>query len=53
MADETKCLKCGAPLTADARDGVCPECWQEIAETVATPAQVEEEMRHLWAMLSS
>ena len=26
MANETNCLKCGAPLTHDARDGVCPSC---------------------------
>ena len=29
MADETKCLKCGAPLTRDARDGVCLKCFEE------------------------
>src|SRR2546422_10566098 len=26
MATETTCLKCGAPLTADARGGFCPKC---------------------------
>jgi eukaryotic-like serine/threonine-protein kinase len=26
MADESKCLKCGAPLDGDAWDGVCPRC---------------------------
>ena len=26
MANESKCLKCGAPLNRDARDGVCPKC---------------------------
>ena len=26
MADDSKCLKCGVPLTSDARDGVCPKC---------------------------
>jgi serine/threonine protein kinase/WD40 repeat protein len=26
MSNESKCLKCGAPLTPDARDGVCPKC---------------------------
>ena len=26
MADDSKCLKCGAPLNADARDGVCSKC---------------------------
>ena len=31
MADEAKCLKCGAPLTPDARDGVCPKCLLALA----------------------
>src|SRR6266571_808792 len=26
MANETTCLKCGAPLTDDARGGFCPKC---------------------------
>src|SRR6266581_2637384 len=26
MANETNCLKCGAPLAADARQGFCPKC---------------------------
>ncbi len=26
MAIETTCLKCGAPLTSDARGGFCPKC---------------------------
>ena len=26
MADQSKCPKCGTPLTRDARDGVCPKC---------------------------
>src|SRR5439155_20658212 len=26
MATETTCLKCGAPLTGDARGGFCPRC---------------------------
>src|SRR5436190_23473620 len=26
MANETTCLKCGAPLAADARQGFCPKC---------------------------
>src|SRR2546430_9755094 len=26
MACETNCLKCGAPLTGDARGGFCPKC---------------------------
>ena len=26
MANETTCLKCGAPLTGDARGGFCPKC---------------------------
>jgi len=26
MANETRCLKCGAPLTGDARGGFCPKC---------------------------
>ena len=26
MANETTCLKCGAPLGADARQGYCPKC---------------------------
>jgi serine/threonine-protein kinase len=26
MANESKCLKCGAPLTPDARDGFCHKC---------------------------
>src|SRR5437870_11551384 len=26
MANETTCLKCGAPLTGDARGGFCPRC---------------------------
>src|SRR3989454_3548835 len=26
MATETTCLKCGAPLTGDARGGFCPKC---------------------------
>src|SRR6266702_5158154 len=26
MANETTCLKCGAPLTGDARGGFCPQC---------------------------
>src|SRR3989442_8512951 len=26
MANETTCLKCGAPLTSDARRGFCPKC---------------------------
>src|SRR5690349_16369361 len=26
MATETTCLKCGAPLTGDARGGFCPQC---------------------------
>src|SRR6266566_818429 len=26
MANETTCLKCGAPLTVDARGGFCPPC---------------------------
>src|SRR5437870_3800988 len=26
MAIETACLKCGAPLTGDARGGFCPKC---------------------------
>jgi WD40 repeat protein len=26
MATETTCLKCGAPLTGDARSGFCPKC---------------------------
>jgi hypothetical protein len=31
MPDDAKCLKCGAPLTLDARDGVCPKCLLEQA----------------------
>ena len=31
MANESKCLKCGAPLTPDARDGVCPKCLLALA----------------------
>src|SRR5438552_12469751 len=26
MTNETTCLKCGAPLTGDARQGFCPKC---------------------------
>src|SRR6266498_730225 len=26
MANDTTCLKCGAPLTGDARGGFCPKC---------------------------
>jgi WD40 repeat protein/predicted Ser/Thr protein kinase len=26
MANETTCLKCGAPLTGDSRGGFCPKC---------------------------
>src|SRR5439155_27033499 len=26
MANKTTCLKCGAPLTGDARGGFCPQC---------------------------
>src|SRR4029453_4667595 len=26
MTNETTCLKCGAPLAGDARQGVCPKC---------------------------
>jgi WD40 repeat protein/predicted Ser/Thr protein kinase len=26
MASETTCLKCGSPLTGDARQGFCPKC---------------------------
>jgi serine/threonine protein kinase len=26
MADDFTCLKCGAPLTSDAQDGLCPKC---------------------------
>src|SRR5882672_11600423 len=26
MGNETTCLKCGAPLTGDARGGFCPKC---------------------------
>src|ERR1051326_2470648 len=26
MASETSCLKCGVPLTGDARQGFCPTC---------------------------
>src|SRR6266705_3327557 len=26
MANEITCLKCGAPLTGDARGGFCPKC---------------------------
>ena len=26
MTSETTCLKCGAPLTGDARQGFCPKC---------------------------
>jgi hypothetical protein len=31
MANESKCLKCGAPLTPDARDSVCPKCLLALA----------------------
>jgi len=31
MTDESKCLKCGAPLTSEARGGVCPKCLFEQA----------------------
>src|SRR5574341_2165007 len=45
MANDSKCLKCGAPLTPDARDGVCPKCLlgqalagPEASESAGTPA---------------
>jgi eukaryotic-like serine/threonine-protein kinase len=31
MADDSKCLKCGAPLTPDAHNGICPKCLLEQA----------------------
>jgi len=31
MANEMTCRKCGAPLTPDARDGVCPKCLLALA----------------------
>ena len=31
MADDSKCLKCGAPLTPDAWDGVCTKCLLALA----------------------
>lgn len=28
MADDSKCLRCGAPLTPDPRHGMCRDCWR-------------------------
>src|SRR5512139_2189104 len=33
MSATAKCLKCGAPLTRDARDQACPKCLMALAFT--------------------
>ena len=37
MANDSNCLKCGAPLTPDARDGVCPKCL--LGQALAAPVR--------------
>ena len=39
MDDDANCLKCGGPLTPDAREGVCPKCLlgQALADDLRFP----------------
>jgi hypothetical protein len=59
------CRKCGAAIPPDSPQQSCGACLletglgpdeaerEEVAHTVATPAEIEEELRHLIAALRS
>src|SRR5215471_17624796 len=38
MPDDLKCPKCGAPVTADAPEGLCPRCLMQLSLSPATEA---------------